>query len=83
MKDVAAVLRFRPDGTGSCLYTEALDLASLGRLRIRRASRVEFDNDSQLWRVWDRDGGELYSSPSRTDCLRWERDWFDAATDEQ
>lgn len=83
MKDVAAVLRFRLDGTGCCLYTEALDLASLGRLRIRRASRVEFDNGSQLWRVWDRKGGELYSSPSRADCLRWERDWFDTTADER
>ena len=83
MKDVAAVLRFRPDGTGCCLYTEALDLAALGRLRIRRASRVEFDNGSQLWRVWDREGRELYSSPSRADCLRWERDCFGAAADEQ
>ena len=83
MKDIAVVLLFRPDGTGCCLYTETLDLASFGRLLIRRASRVEFDNDSQLWRVWDRGGRELYSSPSRTDCLRWERDWFDTTADER
>ncbi len=83
MRDVAVVLRFRPDGTGCCLYTEALDLASLGRLRIKRASRVEFDNDSQLWRVWDTEGRELYSSPSRTDCLRWERGSFGGAEEER
>ena len=83
MRDVAVVLRFRPDGTGSCLHTEALDLASLGRLRIRRASRVEFDNSSQRWRVWDTEGRELYSAPSRADCLRWERDHFGAAGEER
>jgi hypothetical protein len=29
------------DGVISCIYSEALDLASLGRLTIRRASYVE------------------------------------------
>ena len=31
----------RPDGTAQCVYTEAIDLATLGALDIRRASHVE------------------------------------------
>jgi hypothetical protein len=61
-----------PDGSVQCLYTEAIDLASLGRMQIQRATSIEFDNPAQLWRVFDRRGREVYSSASRQDCLRWE-----------
>ena len=64
------------DGTVQGLYTEAIDLASLGPLRIRCATRIEFDNPAQLWRVFNRRGRCLYASPSRAQCLSWEQDYF-------
>ena len=65
-----------PDGTVQGLYTEAIDLTTLGSLRIRRATSLEFDNPAQVWRVFDRRGRCLYSSPSRAHCLSWEQEYF-------
>ena len=76
MKTIAAVIHFCPQGVALCLYTEAIDLASLGRLSVRRASQVEFDNVAQGWRVRDLDGKELYASRSRAGCLAWEQSYF-------
>jgi hypothetical protein len=36
-------------GQVRCLYTEALDLAAIGSLTIRRASQVEPDASGQWW----------------------------------
>jgi hypothetical protein len=62
-----------PDGTARCLWTEAVPLQELGRLDIQRAMSVEFDNRLQAWRVFDPEGDCLYCSPSRDNCLAWER----------
>jgi hypothetical protein len=75
MKTTVATLLVRPDGTCQGLYTEAIELSSLGRLRIERASSIEFDNPGQLWRVFDRKGRGVFASPSRTECLRWEQEY--------
>ena len=71
-----AILTFKPDGTGHGLYTEVIDLSCLGRLRIERATTIEFDNRGQVWRVKDRTGFSLFTSPSRETCLDWERQYF-------
>ena len=69
-------IRFDRTGKGHCLYTEEVDLASIGQLQIHRATHVEFSNVSQQWQVRDLDGCHLYSSPSRTACLDWERQFL-------
>ena len=76
MKDMIATLRFDPTGTGHCLYTEAIDLAGIGRLHVRRATHVEFNNTRQAWEAHDLTGALLYSSPSRATCLDWERQFL-------
>jgi hypothetical protein len=38
-----------PQGQVRCLYGEVIDLACLGSLRIRRASRVDPDEAGQWW----------------------------------
>ena len=38
-----------PQGGVRCLYDEAVDLASLGAISIRRASYIEPDNQGQWW----------------------------------
>ncbi len=64
------------DGLVEGLYTEAIDLAAIGPLRIERASTVEFDNPAQVWRVFEPKGRCVHSSPSRQECLRWEEQYF-------
>lgn len=71
-----AVLTFNPDGTAEGLYTEAISLCALGRLSVQRASTIEFDHSTQEWVVRSPEGAELYQSPSRQQCLDWERDFF-------
>ena len=67
-------LTFTPDGAGHGLYTEALDLAAIGTLSVRRATRIEFDEKAQYWRVYPARGRRaLFNSPSREECLTWER----------
>jgi hypothetical protein len=71
-------LIFTPDGRASGLYTEVIDLQSLGVLHIKRASRIEFDNERQVWRVKDRKGFPLFTAPSRRECLEWEQKYFNS-----
>lgn len=72
-----ASLVFRPDGLCVGLYTEVIDLSKIGRLSVRRASRIDFDDERQVWRVRDRRGFPLFTSPCRQECLEWERLYFD------
>lgn len=71
-----AVLTFNPDGTAHGLYTETIPLHELGRLSVQRASTIEFDDAAQQWVVRSPEGAELYQSPSRQQCLDWERGYF-------
>ncbi len=54
-----AVLLIDAAGAVRGLYTELIPLAPLGRLQVRRASTVEFDNGRQGWTVTFPDGGRL------------------------
>jgi hypothetical protein len=70
-----ALLRISPDGVVRCLHTELLDLRSLGRLSVVRATRIVFEASVQSWQVREAGtGGLLFSDPSRDACLAWERD---------
>ena len=71
-----ASIVFKPDGTGHGLYTEVIDLTRLGRLKVERATTITFDNRLQVWRVKDRTGFALFTSPSRAKCLEWEKEYF-------
>ena len=73
MKHIASLV-FNPSGTAQCLYFEEIDLHALGTLRCERASRIEFDAGTQQWEVMPADSDTvLYRSPSRQQCLAWER----------
>jgi len=69
-------ITFNPNGTGSCLYTELIDLNQIGRLEVTRATTIEFNNQSQFWEVKNRKGTVLYFSRSRAACLAWENGEF-------
>jgi hypothetical protein len=40
-------------GLGQCLYTELIDLSSIGSLEVHRASTIEFNQSNQQWEVRD------------------------------
>jgi hypothetical protein len=69
------VLTFDNEGNGHCLYGELVDLKSIGTLSCRRASHIEFDENSQQWQVLSPDRSQvLFHDPSRTICEEWEHD---------
>ena len=68
------VLTLRPDGSCTCFYTEAIDLSQLGRLEVKRATVIEFNNETQLWEVVDGYGEILFQHASRAGCLGWEKE---------
>lgn len=69
------VLRFDTTGLIGCLYTEAIDLRSLGKLQITRATNIAFNVRTQEWETKDLSTGEaLFSHPSREACIRWEHE---------
>lgn len=68
-------LRFATSGPISCLYTEKIDLASLGRLSVVRASEINFNRETQQWDTLDaRTGQLLFSHESRHECVKWEHE---------
>jgi hypothetical protein len=69
------VLTFDNDGNGHCLYGELVDLRAIGTLSCRRASHIEFDEESQQWQVLSPDRQTvLFHDSSRTVCEDWEHD---------
>ena len=72
---MTASLVFGTDGTVRGLHTDLIDLGSLGRLRVRRASRIEFNEGRQVWEVRIR-RKMVFASPSRQTCLDWEQRYF-------
>ena len=75
-KSVLGILSFGPDGRVICLYSDLIDLRTIGRLKVRRLTHIEFDSERQYWRVRDRTGFAMFNSPSRTECLDWEQRYF-------
>ena len=70
-----ATLSFDDRGRVMCLYTDAVDLRTLGRLQVSRATDIQFHNPTQQWVVRSAaTGRRLYSDPSREACLAWERE---------
>ena len=66
-----------PDGTVRCLYTEAIDLASLGPAEIRRASHVEPTQGGWSADLTPVNGPVLGPFPLRSEALAAEVDWIE------
>jgi len=71
-------LRVEPGGVVRCLYAEAIDLAALGSLSIRRASHVEPDEEGRWCADLSPVGGPLLGPyASRSAALEAERAWLE------
>jgi hypothetical protein len=71
---MSTTIRFDQKGGIDCLYTEAIDLRTLGRLHVVRATEIVFDPGEQRWEVRDAASGELlHADRSRATCLAWEQ----------
>lgn len=73
---ITSVLRFDSEGTGHCLYTEAIDLSTIGPLEMKRASSIEFNAASQRWEVHKPTGDCIFSHRLRSVCVAWELQYF-------
>jgi hypothetical protein len=67
----------QPDGAMCCIYDEAINLSALGRVRIKRGSHVEPDDDGR----WFADlavvqGPRLGPYDRRSDALDAEHRWL-------
>jgi hypothetical protein len=78
---IEIAITFTPDGIGHALYTEAIDLSGIGPLHIKRVTTIEFVKKTQYWIVKDRKGFAMFHSPSRQECLDWERQYVQAQED--
>jgi hypothetical protein len=64
------------DGSITCLYSEQIPLAKLGKLKIKRFSNVEFNTKFGKWEVL-KSGKAIYANVSREKCLAWEHKYFE------
>ena len=68
-----AVISFSEDGTAKCLWTDAIPLAALGAMKIKRASTIEWSDKAQKWQVKFEGSEEVvYEHDSRSECIKWE-----------
>jgi len=71
-------LLISPQGTVHCVYSEAIDLASIGRLAISRGSYVEPNADGQwLVDLSPVNGPQLGPFAQRSAALKSETDWLE------
>jgi len=49
--DLDKTISVSPDGKVTMLYTDNLNLNALGKVRVKRASEVEFDEERNGWTV--------------------------------
>jgi hypothetical protein len=72
-------LRIDPQGRVTCLYSEAIDLTSLGELSIRRASQIEPDAQGQWLADLSPVGGPVLGPFGfRSEALLAEEAWLEA-----
>ena len=73
------LLSFAPDGTAHCLHSDAFPIAEIGSLNVRRASKVEFNDDTQQWEVhWPGSTAPDFAAPTRSACITWEIEQLNA-----
>ena len=71
-------LLISPDGSGRCVYAEAIDRTQIGHVSITRGSHVEPDDDGRWFAILAPvEGPQLGPFPRRSDALKAEAEWLD------
>lgn len=70
------IIRVHPDGVVGALHNDDLDFGALGKLHVRRASHVEFDEERQEWVATLVNGEEVASSRYRASALTGEVEYL-------
>jgi hypothetical protein len=65
-------IKIEKNGTLRCVYSDEIDLRTIGRLTVTRASTVEFNPDSQQWNARLTDGTHVGNFESRQDAIKKE-----------
>jgi hypothetical protein len=61
------------NGDIHCLYTDDIDLFSVGQItNVRKASNVEFNEKDQVWEVLSLGGKVMHTNPNREKAIEWE-----------
>lgn len=69
------IIQFRKDGSRGMIYRDDFPIEQLGLPHVKRASDVEFNDDTQEWEVTLKgDDKPSYSCRSRAACIAWEID---------
>lgn len=74
---VDLIFEIDTDGNLHCLYTDKINLFSIGRVTdVRKASNVEFNENIQRWEVCNLNGIVLHTNPNRKAAIEWEIEAF-------
>ena len=68
-------MTFGNNGEAGCLYSELIDLSSIGSSQVSRASNIEFNHQKQVWEVWVDGEGFIFQFVSGV-CHAWEIQHF-------
>ncbi len=70
-------LQLTANGGMRMLQDDAMDLRQFGKVKVTRASHVEFDNAAQTWYVKSAKTGKyLYRARTRAMALAWEKRFY-------
>lgn len=68
-------LRIHPDGTATALWSDLLPSLGLGRMTVKRASTIEFNERTQKWEVRFTGSRKVrFSHQKRSACIAWEHE---------
>ena len=71
------VFEITPEGDLHGLYTDEINLFSVGRVTdVKKASNVEFNQDEQVWEVLSLEGEVLHKTSNRNSAIDWEIEAF-------
>ena len=66
------IVQIAPDGNTKSLYSDKLDMRTLGHMTVERASQIEWDEARQTWFVQFPDGAVLRDFKTRDEALACE-----------
>ena len=80
MKNQGITIAFKPDGSAQCVWRDEIPRLRLGKLSVKRASNVEFNEATEEWEVRLVGSTEvIHSEPTRAGAIAWEIEFIENA----